>query len=162
MDKQEQVMQEFRDVFNKMVWLNKSKMEVSLRGHTPSEVHCLEYIGKYEDPNVTRLAEAFYMTRSAISKMTKKLMEKGLIESYQKAENKKEIYFRLTPKGKAVDQIHEELHREFQERDQPVFEQITDAQYDGMLRFIDHYSRHLDEQIRKMEDDPKHIASANS
>ena len=35
------------------------------------------------------------MTRGAISKITKKLIKKGIIESYQKPDNKKEIYFRL-------------------------------------------------------------------
>jgi hypothetical protein len=34
---------------------------------------------------------AFYVTRGAISRMTKKLIQKGLVESYQKSENKKEI-----------------------------------------------------------------------
>ncbi|MDF2935735.1 MAG: transcriptional regulator, MarR family [Paenibacillaceae bacterium] len=60
------------------------------------------YIGNHADSNVTKLAESFYMTRSAISKITKKLMEKGLIDSYQKPENKKEIYFRLTEQGRRL------------------------------------------------------------
>ncbi len=46
MNKKEQVMTGFRDLFNKMVWLNKSKMEDSLKGYKPSEVHCIEYIEK--------------------------------------------------------------------------------------------------------------------
>ncbi|GJM80476.1 hypothetical protein HMSSN139_29720 [Paenibacillus sp. HMSSN-139] len=32
MNKQEQVIQEFRDLFNKMAWLNKMKMEDQLKG----------------------------------------------------------------------------------------------------------------------------------
>ncbi|MCM2998399.1 MarR family transcriptional regulator [Paenibacillus cellulositrophicus] len=149
MNKQEQVMMDFRDLFNKMAWLNKSKMEDSLKGYKPSEVHCIEAIGKNADPNVTKLAESLYMTRGALSKLTKKLMEKGLIESYQKPENKKEIYFRLTEQGKVIYNIHEELHKEFQERDQAVFEQVTEEQFDAMLRFIHAYSRHLDTEIMK-------------
>ena len=150
MNKEEQVIMRFRDVFNKMVWLNKLKMEDKLQGHKPSEVHCIEYIEKHADSNVTKLAESFYMTRSAISKITKKLLEKGLIESYQKPENKKEIYFRLTEQGEAVNQIHEELHKQFRERDRAVFEQVTAAQFDSMLAFIETYSRHLDAEIKKL------------
>ena len=97
MNKEEQVIMSFRDLFNKPVWLNKVKMEASLKDYKSSEVHCIEYIGRHADSNVTKLAESFYMTRSAISKITKKFMEKDLIESYQKPDNKKEIYFRLTP-----------------------------------------------------------------
>lgn len=155
MNKEEQVMLRFRELFNKLTWLNKLKMEVMLSEHTPSEVHCMEYIGKHEDANVTRLAEHFYMTRSAISKITKKLMEKGLIESYQKPENKKEIYFKLTAEGQAVSRLHDELHEEFRERDKAVFEPITEQQFDGMLRFIERYSEHLDREIEKLDDGVK-------
>lgn len=149
MNKEDQVISGFRDLYNKLVWLNKSKMEVSLKGHKPSEVHCIEYIGKHADANVTKLAEHFYMTRSAISKIAKKLMEKGLIESFQKPDNKKEIYFRLTEQGEAVNRVHEELHGEFRERDRAVFEQVTEAQYASMLSFVERYSRHLDAEIKK-------------
>ncbi|MEK4663048.1 MarR family transcriptional regulator [Priestia sp. FSL H7-0729] len=150
MNKQELVMMEFRDLFNKMVWLNKNKLEDSLKGHKPSEVHCIEYIEKNVDPNVTKLAESLYMTKGAISKLTKKLMEKGLIECYQKPDNKKEIYFRLTEQGKEIYNIHEDLHHEFQERDKVIFEQVTLEQYESMLSFMKKYSQHLDEEIKKL------------
>lgn len=149
MNKQEQVLREFRDLFNKMAWLNKSKMEKLLKDYKPSEVHCIEYIEKNVDSNVTKLAESFYMTRGAISKLTRKLMEKGLIETFQKPDNKKEIYFRLTEQGKALYNIHEELHKEFQDRDKVVFEQITEEQFNSMLNFINKYSEHLDTEIKK-------------
>lgn len=149
MNKEEQVMTRFRDVFNKMAWLNKSRMEDGLKGYKSSEVHCIEFIEKSEDSNVTKLAESLYMTTGAISKLTKKLLEKGLIESYQKPENKKEIYFRLTEQGKEVYHIHEELHKEFQERDKAVFAQVSEEQFDSMLRFIEKYSTHLDKEIKK-------------
>ncbi|MCC0646711.1 MarR family transcriptional regulator [Clostridioides sp. ZZV15-6598] len=149
MNKEEQVMMGFRDLLNKTVWLNKFKMEESLKGYKSSEVHCIEYIGRNVDCNVTKLAEYFYMTRGAISKVTKKLIKKGVIESYQKPDNKKEIYFRLTEKGKSVYNIHEGLHKEFQERDKVVFEKVTDEQFDNMISFVENYNRHLDEQIKK-------------
>lgn len=149
MNKEEQVLMGFRDLFNKIVWLNKLKMEKSLKGYKSSEVHCIEYIERNVDSNVTKLAEAFYMTRGAMSKITKKLLKKDIIESYQKLDNKKEIYFRLTKQGKEVYKIHEKLHKEFQERDKAVFEQITEEQFDSMLSFIEKYSRHLDAEIKK-------------
>lgn len=149
MNKQEQVIMDFRDLFNKMAWLNKNKMEDSLKGHKPSEVHCIECIGRNADSNVTKLAESLYMTRGAISKITKKLMGKGMIESYQKPDNKKEVYFRLTEQGKVIYKIHEELHNEFKERDKAVFEQVTEEQFDMMLSFMEKYSRHLDAEIKK-------------
>ena len=149
MKKEEEVIMGFRNILNKMILLNKAKMEESLKEYKPSEVHCIEYIGRNTDTNVTKLAESFYMTNGAISKLTKKLIKKGTIESYQKLDNKKEIYFRLTSQGEKINKIHEELHKEFQERDKVVFEQITEEQFDSMLNFVEKYTKHLDEEIKK-------------
>ncbi|HCC00937.1 MAG TPA: MarR family transcriptional regulator [Ruminococcaceae bacterium] len=151
MNEEEQVMVEFRNLFNKLAWLNKPKMEECLKDYKPSEVHCIEYIAKNTDPNVTKLAESFYVTKSAVSKLMKKLIEKGFIESYQKSNNKKEVYFRLTSEGKKINQIHEKLHKEFQERDQSVFEQITKEQLHMMLAFAKNYNQHLDMEIKKIK-----------
>ncbi|MEK4837907.1 MarR family transcriptional regulator [Bacillus sp. FSL L8-0152] len=149
MNKEEQVMNGFRELYNKLVWLNKDKMEEGLKGFKSSEVHCIEYIENNADSNVTQLAEAFYVTRGAISRMTKKLIQKGFIESYQKSENKKEIYFRLTEQGKEIYKIHENLHKEFHERDKALFEQVTKEEFDSIIRFVEKYSRHLDAEIKK-------------
>ena len=149
MNKEEQVKANFRDLFNKLAWINKLKMEGSFKDFKSSEIHCIECIGKNEDSNVTKLAESFYMTRGAITKMTKKLIQKGVIESYQKSDNKKEVYFRLTSQGQEIYKVHEELHKEFQERDKVVFEHVTEEQFDLMLSFIEKYSKHLDEEIKK-------------
>ena len=155
MNKEDQVITGFRNILNKMILLNKAKMEESLKGYKPSEVHCIEYIGRNSDTNVTKLAESFYMTNGAISKLTKKLIKKGIIESYQKPDNKKEIYFRLTSQGEAINKTHDELHREFQERDKVVFEQVTEEQFDSMLNFVEKYTKHLDEEIKKQNIDMK-------
>lgn len=149
MNKEEKIIVGFRDLYNKIVWLNKDKMEDSLKGYNSSEVHCIEYIEKNVDSNVTKLAESFYMTRGAISRITKKLIKKGLIENYQKSDNKKEIYFRLTEQGKVIYKIHEDLHKEFEERDKVVFDQVTEEEFDSILSFVEKYSRHLDTEIKK-------------
>ncbi|WP_160692298.1 MarR family transcriptional regulator [Clostridium sp. C2-6-12] len=153
MNKEEQVKMRFRELYNKMAWLNKLKMEDSLKGYKSSEVHYIECIGRNIDSNVTKLADSLYMTRGAISKMTKKLINKGIIESYQKPDNKKEIYFKLTEKGQEIYKVHERLHKEFEERDKAVFEQVTEEQFDSMLNFVEKYSKHLDAEIKKLDID---------
>ena len=80
-----------RRVQDRIIWLNKPKMEKELEGYTPSEVHCIEAIKNIQDPNVKKISDEMFMTRGAISKLTKKLIKKNAIESYRKSENKKEI-----------------------------------------------------------------------
>lgn len=145
------VMDKARNVFSKMAWLNKLTMEQRLEGYQPSEVHCIEFIGKNQDSNVTKLASSLFMTRSAISKITKKLVKKGYIESYQKPDNKKEVYFKLTEQGKEIFEVHERTHEEFQQRDQVVFAQVTEQQYEELGRFLAKYDQHLNQEIEKLD-----------
>ncbi|MEG0249543.1 MAG: MarR family transcriptional regulator [Peptostreptococcus sp.] len=151
MDKKELIMLELWNLFNKRSWLDGVKMKKNLSGYYESEIHCVNYIAKNTDANVKELAEAFNMTTSAISKLTKKMIKKELIESYQKTDNKKEIYFRLTEKGKEIDSIHEKLHKEYDDRDKVVFDQITQEQYDSILSFARLYNEHLDKEIKKVD-----------
>lgn len=51
------------------------------------------------------------MTKSAVSKITAKLLTKGLITRYQLHGNQKEVYFRLSRQGEAVFSIHEQQHQ---------------------------------------------------
>lgn len=122
--------------------------------YNPSEIHCIEYVGKNTDSNVTILVDSLYMTRSAISKLTKKLVKKGLLKS-TKSQKKKEIYFRITEKGERIYKVHEELHKGYQERDKTVFEQMTKEQFDIIISFAEKYNRHLDTEIEKMGIDIK-------
>ena len=156
MNKKEELVINFRDIYNKMTWLNAPQMkDERFEDYKSSEIHCIEHIGKNEDPNVTQLAEFFYMTRGAISKMTKKLIKKGAVESYQKPNNKKEVYFRLTEQGQIIHKVHEEMHKEFDERDKVIFDHITEEQFDIILEFMEKYSKHLDTEIKKLGIDIK-------
>ena len=155
MDQAEQVMSGLWELFNKKVWLDSFQMKDTLKGYKPSEIHCIDYVGKNPGSNVTKLAEAFYMTRGAISKLTKKLTEKGLLETYQKPDNRKEIYFRLTQQGKVVYQIHDVLHTGFQQRDKAVFDQTSSEIYDAILEFVTRYNHHLDAELESLGVDLK-------
>lgn len=148
MKRQQLLMSQLMDLTNELVWLNRPKMEQALNGYKLNEIDLIEKIGLIPEPNVTKLAAATYMTRGAISKLTKKLTEKNLIESYQLPTNKKEIYFRLTSQGEQVNQIHQALHQSFANRDQEVFTNMTEEEFDTIFRFIGRYRQHLKKIVR--------------
>ena len=150
MSTQEKVLDSLWYMFNKLIGLNENIMKKSLGEYKPSEIHCIEYIGKYKDANVTKMAESFYMTRGATSKLAKKLIAKGLIESYQKPENKKEIYYKLTESGWKIFDIHEKLHTEFSNRDKIVFEGFSEDELDIIIRFAKQYDLHLSNKIEEL------------
>jgi DNA-binding MarR family transcriptional regulator len=57
-------------------------------------VQFLTTFWKLQGANVTKLSKTFRLTRGAISKLVKRLIKVDAIESYQKPENKKEIYYK--------------------------------------------------------------------
>ena len=95
MNKEEVIMTGLRNMFNKIAWLNKSEMQEALKDYKSSEVHCIEAIHELDNPNVRSLTEQLFMTRGAISKLTKRLQSKKLVESYQNEHNKKKFIFDL-------------------------------------------------------------------
>ena len=149
MNELDNIFDDIRIVYEKMAWLNGEKMKKALKGYSASEVHWLEFIGNTSDVNVTKLSDNFFMTRGAMSKATKKLMTKGVIRSFRKETNKKEIYFELTEEGKRIYDIHKKLHQEFKERDKAVFDTIKPEMLKELSQFLNMYDQHLSEMIDK-------------
>lgn len=76
-----------------------------------SEINLLQLIESCPDSNVSALSEKSGVTKSAVTQISVKLCEKGLIETYKNPHNKKEKYFRLTQMGKNAKKQYEELNK---------------------------------------------------
>lgn len=144
------------NIYNKVGWLNKIQLlqknsSYDYDTYTASEIFCIEYIGNHRDANGKRLADACYMTRSGLSKLTKKMIKKGLIESYQKPDNKKEVCFKLSKEGKKIYNFHEEMTARFLNRDRIVFEKMSSEQISIVMDFFNLYNEHLDEELTKIK-----------
>lgn len=153
MNKGKQVLAEFWELFQKKMLLESHIQKEQLKDYIPSEIHCVQYVGSNPNSNVTKLATAFRMTTGGVTKLTKKLVEKGLLKTYKSPDNRKEIYFCLTAQGQKIYKIHEQLNHEFDERDRIVFEQITEEEYDQLLHFVELYSQHLEKELQKLDID---------
>ncbi len=129
--------------------LSKLTENVCLDEYGYSETHCIDYIGRLELPNVTKIAEHMQMTRGAISKMTKKLLNKGLIEKYSLETNKKEIYFRLTDQGKLLFEEHDKRHKLWEKRDMQFLSRYSKEEIDVISRFMKEFNDYLEEQIKE-------------
>lgn len=121
-----------------------------LNEYSYSETHCIDFIGRLELPNVTKLAEHMRMTRGAISKMTKKLLAKGMIEKYTLETNKKEIYFRLTEQGRLVFEEHAKRHRLWEKRDMEFLARYPKEEIATVYTFMQEFNAYLEEQIQQL------------
>ena len=129
----------------------KNHAEPVLYGYTITEMHCIECIGKIENPNVTKISQSLNITRGGVSKMIKKLINKGAIDTYTRDENKKEVYYILTNLGQEVFQAHEKLHQEWNDKDTEFFKQFDKNEIKFALNFLQKYSQHLKDTIKYFE-----------
>ena len=92
---------------------HKSQTGALFEEFSISEMHCVDFIFKTELPNVTKLSEKMNITKGGVSKIIKKLIEKNAIESFSVDTNKKEIYYKLTNKGKEIFKLHKNIHEKW-------------------------------------------------
>jgi DNA-binding MarR family transcriptional regulator len=138
MNKEEELSTIFNRVANRYQLIKEMEEEKYrfMSENTFLEVHCIDMIEKNPDSNVTKLANVLRVTRGAISKTTRKLLEDGAIEKYQKPENKKEIYFKLTDIGKGIYLEHEKMHQSRIEQDQFFFENLSIEEKDQLIALL--------------------------
>ena len=147
MKEQRQLLKEIALMLEHQDMLSKLTESQCLDEYGYSETHCIDSIGRLELPNVTKIAEHMQMTRGAISKMTKKLLAKGLIEKYTLETNKKEIYFRLTEQGMVLFKEHEKRHKQWEKRDMQFLERFSKDEIAVIMKFMKEFNEHLETQI---------------
>lgn len=149
MTRGEEILDVCWETFQKKMCLESFFLKQKLKEYKPSEIHCIQYIGDNSNVNVTKIADAFHMTTGGVTKLTKKLIGKELLSSYQNSDNKKEIYFTLTDTGEEIYKIHCNLDMQFQQRDNEIFNNITDETYKAIMNFFHTYSQHLEVELEK-------------
>jgi len=110
-------------------------------------VHVIECIDLNEPINVTSIAEKMELSKASITKITSKLIEDGFIRRTQLNDNKKEVYFLLTPKGKRLADLHNQLHRIAEERFFQFLNRYTPEQLDFLKQFSQDMAHHLEQKI---------------
>lgn len=130
--------------------LSKLTEDEKLHGYNYSEIHTIAAIGDLAEPNVTQIAKYMNVTRGAISKITKRLIEQNLIEAYQREDNKQKIFFKLTKSGKFLYDEHEKRHQLWLKRDDAFIKQFDQKTVKQVEAFMTAFNDYLEEQIVKL------------
>ncbi|WEA41251.1 winged helix DNA-binding protein [Lysinibacillus fusiformis] len=146
-----QILNQFKEYLEKQDMLNKLTESQMLNDFGYSEIHTITAIGDLKEPNVTLIAKELNMTRGAISKITKKLVGKKLIETYMIPDNKQKVFFKLTEEGEVLYLEHDKRHKEWEERDLNFFSQFSNNQIELISKFMTSYILYLDSQIKIIE-----------
>jgi Transcriptional regulators len=81
-----------------------------LRETTTVMLHVIDAIGQMQPVNGIAISKHVGIPRGSISKMTRRLVEQEMISSESLPDNKKEVWFSLTPLGQSIYDIHKRLH----------------------------------------------------
>ena len=81
-----------------------------------SSMHVLDVIHAHDGIKGIDIARELGITKGAVSKITRNLLEHGLIRKTRRPNNLKEIYFSVTPLGAELAEVHQAFHREQDQR----------------------------------------------
>lgn len=101
-----------------------------------SEIHMIMVIGKNPGLNVTSLSLELGITKSAVSQMIRKLVQKKLVDRTQLPDNDKEIRLSLTPRGKIAFLGHETHHAVIFARMHEKLGDMTEDQFTYLMKFF--------------------------
>lgn len=147
---EQELLEEFKKYLEKQDMLNKLTENQSLNEHGYSEIHTIVAIETLKEANVTSIAGRLKMTRGAISKITKKLVSKGLITPYTIPGNKQKIFFQLTEEGKVLYEAHEVRHNLWLERDCKFLSAFPEETFAVIFDFMKQYNEYLESQITEL------------
>lgn len=152
MDNINSIINSFKEIYEKEETLGKIAFKGEYEDYGVSEIHCIDLIGKIENPNVTKLSESMNMTRGAISKICKRLLSSKLINKYKKPDNDKEIYFKLTELGEKLFKHHEMKHKQWEERNNKFFKNVDKKEQEVVASFLKKFNNYLDKIIESEGD----------
>lgn len=110
---------------------------------TLTQFHIVALLEENELVNNTLLAKELNISKPAVTKATKKLLEHEIIKEQQNEGNKKEIFYILTEKGKRMAAIHEELHRNAEEQYLSLLDSFNKEQLETIILFLKTLTSHL-------------------
>jgi len=132
------------EMYTTLVHLNEQRVDSELQeflSHPEipknmTTVHVIDCIGRHEPINNVTIAKKMNLSKANITKISTKLFEEGYIKRFQLTDNKKEIYFRLTPKGKQVFDWHETLHQKKKEQFYNFLNRYAENEQQTVLKFL--------------------------
>jgi DNA-binding MarR family transcriptional regulator len=99
-------------------------------------IHVLDCIGTHEPINHTSIAAKMNLSKASITKISVKLLEEGCIKRNQLNDNKKEVYFSLTPKGRQLYDVHARMHEMIEQRFIESLTHFTEPELQASLKFF--------------------------
>ncbi|PAD14661.1 MarR family transcriptional regulator [Shouchella clausii] len=132
----EQVIKEREAADRRRKAMKGSQEESIVSDWTLTQLHIVAIVKEQERANNTMLAEHLNVSKPAITKAVKKLLDQQILEKTQLADNKKEVYYRLTKSGEMLTFIHSQLHEQARNRYMRIFAEFNSTELETIIRFL--------------------------
>ena len=102
-----------------------------------AEIHMIDTINNHKNINASEIANILGITNGAVNQITTKLIDKGLIIKYNVQNNKKEVYYALTPNGEIANKTHLLNHKKIYEEIKIQLETLSPSFSEDICIFLD-------------------------
>lgn len=103
---------------------------------TSGELYFLQTVHRFPDEKAKALARRLQITPGAAAQIISRLTGKGLLDTLQRAENKREKYFRLTPFGAEMLSHIQQVHQAANHRICQYIEALSPEEKDTIFHFL--------------------------
>ncbi|SDR35018.1 MarR family transcriptional regulator [Pseudovibrio sp. Tun.PSC04-5.I4] len=110
--------------------------------YTSQEVHLLEYICDHPKITVTKLAEVFYKSKSAISHTMKRLEQSGLIDVHKNSEDMRFFDIYVTTKGHDINKAHKAVDKMYCDKMDDYIGHFSKTEMATIMQFLNDYHRY--------------------
>ncbi|MCS7461277.1 MarR family transcriptional regulator [Paenibacillus doosanensis] len=133
------------DEDNDRAWIVERITDDRLKKLVPrlsvSSLHILDVIHRHDGIKGVDIAREMDITKGTVSKITRKLLEQGLIRKTQLPDNLKEIYFSVTPLGAELAELHRLFHREQDQKAMELLASFDLASLEIVANFLEKLAR---------------------
>ncbi|MBL6008074.1 MarR family transcriptional regulator [Bacillus halotolerans] len=157
------------DIYVRLLHLNEQKANISLRQFfkeaaeedvidvpkNMTSIHVIDCIGQHEPINNTGIAKKMNLSKANVTKISTKLIKEEFINRYQLSDNKKEVYFKLTRKGRQIFDLHEKLHKKKELAFYQFLDSFSQDEQNAVLKFLEQLTSRLEaEQTNDTSEKP--------
>ncbi|PLS09013.1 MarR family transcriptional regulator [Bacillus halotolerans] len=146
------------DIYVRLLHLNEQKANTSLRQFFKeaaeedvidvpkniTSIHVIDCIGQHEPINNTGIAKKMNLSKANVTKISTKLIKEEFINRYQLTDNKKEVYFKLTRKGRQIFDLHEKLHKKKELAFYQFLDSFSQDEQHAVLKFLEQLTSRLE------------------
>lgn len=106
--------------------------------------HILDTLNKQSELTGIKIAQQLGVTRGGITRAARKMQDADLIYTTRHPDNKKNIYYRLTPKGQQLADLHSKMHAElYLQLQNKISDEFSNEELDSIIRFLEYIKENV-------------------